>query len=81
MRRKNVLVHQKKSENKELEKLLKQDSCQTLIKLGKLLQVQVDESTVLKHLKTLGMIQKQGHWVPYKLKAEMESFFAPYCNR
>ncbi|KAG5319991.1 MOS1T transposase, partial [Pseudoatta argentina] len=28
----------------------------------------VDESTVSKRLKGLGMIQKQGHWVPYELK-------------
>ncbi|KAG5319036.1 MOS1T transposase, partial [Pseudoatta argentina] len=33
---------------------------------GKILQV--DESTVSKRLKGLGMIQKQGHWVPYELK-------------
>ncbi|KAG5314668.1 MOS1T transposase, partial [Pseudoatta argentina] len=33
--------------------------------LGKILQV--DESTVSKRLKGLGMIQKQGHWVPYEL--------------
>ncbi|KAG5320830.1 MOS1T transposase, partial [Pseudoatta argentina] len=36
---------------------------QTLSELGKILQV--DESTVSKGL---GMIQKQGHWVPYELK-------------
>ncbi|KAG5313224.1 MOS1T transposase, partial [Pseudoatta argentina] len=30
--------------------------------------LQVDESTVSKRLKGLGMIQKQGHWVPYELK-------------
>ena len=39
---------------------------QTLAKPGKILQV--DESTVSKRLKVLGMIQKQGHWVPYELK-------------
>ncbi|KAG5315365.1 SETMR methyltransferase, partial [Pseudoatta argentina] len=36
-----------------------------LSELGKILQV--DESTVSKRLKGLGMIQKQGHWVPYEL--------------
>ena len=28
----------------------------------------VDHTTVSKRLKVLGMIQKQGHWVPYELK-------------
>ncbi|KAG5319037.1 MOS1T transposase, partial [Pseudoatta argentina] len=41
------------------------DPSQTLSELGKILQV--DESTVSKRLKGLGMIQKQGHWVPYEL--------------
>ncbi|KAG5319831.1 MOS1T transposase, partial [Pseudoatta argentina] len=40
---------------------------QTLSELGKILQV--DESTVSKRLKGLGMIQKQGHWVPNELKS------------
>lgn len=56
----------KKFEDKQLEELLDQDRCQTLAELGKTLQV--DESTVSKRLKVLGMIQKQGHWVPYELK-------------
>ncbi|GBP98280.1 Integrator complex subunit 2 [Eumeta japonica] len=56
----------KKFEDKKLEELLDQDRCQTLTELGKTLQV--DESTVSKHLKVLGMIQKQGHWLPYELK-------------
>ncbi|KAG5327625.1 MOS1T transposase, partial [Pseudoatta argentina] len=56
----------KKFQDKELEQLLDEDPSQTLSELGKILQV--DESTVLKRLKGLGMIQKQGHWVPYELK-------------
>lgn len=56
----------KKFEDEKLEELLDQDRCQTLAELGKTLQV--DESTVSKRLKVLGMIQKQGHWVPYELK-------------
>ncbi|KAG5313031.1 MOS1T transposase, partial [Pseudoatta argentina] len=47
--------------------------------------LQVDESTVSKRLKGLGMIQKQGHWVPYELKprttastAEKKRFFASH---
>ncbi|KAG5319443.1 MOS1T transposase, partial [Pseudoatta argentina] len=42
-------------------------------------------STVSKRLKGLGMIQKQGHWVPYELKprttastAEKKRFFASH---
>ncbi|KAG5313071.1 MOS1T transposase, partial [Pseudoatta argentina] len=56
----------KKFQDKELEQLLDEDPSQTLSELGKILQV--DESTVSKRLKGLGMIQKQGHWVPYELK-------------
>ncbi|KAG5324817.1 MOS1T transposase, partial [Pseudoatta argentina] len=41
-------------------------SLRTAIEAAKILQV--DESTVSKRLKGLGMIQKQGHWVPYELK-------------
>ncbi|KAG5325824.1 MOS1T transposase, partial [Pseudoatta argentina] len=52
----------KKFQDKELEQLLDEDPSQTLPELGKILQV--DESTVSKRLKGLGMIQKQGHWVP-----------------
>lgn len=55
-----------KFEDEELEALLDLDPCQTLVELGKTLQV--DASTVSKRLKALGMIQKQGHWVPYELK-------------
>ncbi|KAG5321395.1 MOS1T transposase, partial [Pseudoatta argentina] len=56
----------KKFEDKELEQLLDEDPSQTLSELGTILQV--DESTVSKRLKGVGMIQKQGHWVPYELK-------------
>ncbi|KAG5317982.1 SESN protein, partial [Pseudoatta argentina] len=56
----------KKCQDKELEQLLDEDPSQTLSELGKI--IQVDESTVSKRLKGLGMIQKQGHWVPYELK-------------
>ncbi|KAG5313055.1 MOS1T transposase, partial [Pseudoatta argentina] len=72
-------------ENKELEQLLDEHPSQTLSELGKILQV--DESTVSKRLKGLGMIQKQGHWVPYELKprttastAEKKRFFASHRN-
>ena len=49
----------KKFEDKELEEILDEDRSQTLAKLRKTLQV--DESTVSKRLKVLGMIQKQGY--------------------
>ncbi|KAG5326223.1 MOS1T transposase, partial [Pseudoatta argentina] len=73
----------KKFQDKELERLLDEDPSQTLSELGTILQV--DESTVSKRLKGLGMIQKQGHWVPYELKpktaastAEKKRFFASH---
>lgn len=56
----------KKFEDTELEQLLDEDSCQTQEQLAATLGV--DRSTVAKRLKALGMIQKQGHWVPYELK-------------
>ena len=55
-----------KFEDKELEEILDEYRSQTLAELGKTLQI--DESSVSKRLKVLGMIQKQGHWVPYELK-------------
>ena len=61
LRIKNV-VRTEKFEDKELEEILDEDRSQALAELGKPLQV--DESTVSKHLKVLGMIQKQGHWLP-----------------
>ena len=49
----------RKFEDKELEEILDEDQSQTLAELGKTLQV--DESTVSKRLKVLGMIQKRAH--------------------
>ena len=46
--------------------ILDEDRSETVAELGKTLEV--DESTVSKRLKVLGMIQKQGHWVSYELK-------------
>jgi len=56
----------KKYEDKELEALLHEDSCQTLAELAESLRV--DHTTVSRRLKVLGMIQKQGPWVLYELK-------------
>ena len=44
----------KKFEDKELQDLLDQDPCETLAELGK--SFLVDESTISKFLKALGMI-------------------------
>ena len=44
-------------EDKELEALLHEDSCHAQAELAESLVV--DNTTVLKHLKILGMIQKQ----------------------
>ena len=49
-----------------MEDILDEDRSQMLAELGK--TIQINESTVSKHLKVLGMIQKQGHWVSYELK-------------
>ncbi|KAG5325004.1 MOS1T transposase, partial [Pseudoatta argentina] len=64
----------KKFQDKELEQLLNEDPSQTLSELGKILQV--DESTVSKRLKGLGMIQKQGHWVPPAMHPEKRPLYA-----
>lgn len=56
----------KNIEDEELEKLLDEDSCQTQDELGESLGV--DRSTISKRLHDLGMISKQGNWVPYELK-------------
>ncbi|GBP63249.1 Mariner Mos1 transposase [Eumeta japonica] len=55
-----------KFKDEELQDLFDVDSCQTLQELATSLAV--DLSTVGKRLKTMGMIQKQGYWVPYELK-------------
>lgn len=56
----------KKFRDAELEAILDTDPCQTQEELAEALGV--DRSTVSKRLKTLGMISKQGNWVPYQLK-------------
>ncbi|KAG5316951.1 MOS1T transposase, partial [Pseudoatta argentina] len=58
----------KKFEDEEVEALLEvdQDPSQTQEELAKSLNV--DRSTISKHLKAIGMIQKQGNYVLYELK-------------
>ncbi|GFT03356.1 mariner Mos1 transposase [Trichonephila clavipes] len=53
-------------EDAELEALLDQDSCQTQQELVGSLGV--TQQAISKRLKVMGMIQKQGNWVPYELK-------------
>lgn len=53
-------------EDMELEVLLEEDSSQTQKELA--LTLQVTQQAISHRLKSLGMIQKQGTWVPYELK-------------
>ena len=53
-------------EDSELEALLAEDSCQTHKELAESLEV--TQHDILIHLKAMGMIQKQGNWIPYELK-------------
>ncbi|GFX45686.1 mariner Mos1 transposase [Trichonephila clavipes] len=54
-------------EDAELEALLDQGSCQTQQELSGSLAVA--QQAISKHLKVMGMFQKQGNWVPYELKS------------
>ena len=53
-------------EDAELEELLEQDSCQNPEELARSLGV--TQQAISKRLKAMGIIQKQGNWVPYELK-------------
>ena len=53
-------------EDAELEELLKEDSSQTQKELA--LTLEVTQQAVSHRLKSLGIIHKQGNWVPYELK-------------
>lgn len=53
-------------EDAELETLLDEDSCETQEALA--LALGVTQPAISHRLKSLGMIQKQGNWVPYELK-------------
>ncbi|GFT92622.1 mariner Mos1 transposase [Trichonephila clavipes] len=56
---------EKSFEDAELEALLDQDSCQTQQELSGSLGVA--QQAISERLKVMGMIQKQGIWVPYEL--------------
>ncbi|GBP41946.1 Mariner Mos1 transposase [Eumeta japonica] len=53
-------------EDAELEELLEEDSSQTQKELT--LTLEVTQQAVSHRLKSLGIIHKQGNWVPYELK-------------
>jgi len=55
----------KKFEDKELETLLEEDQSQTQEELAESLGV--TQQVVSVRLRVMGMIQKQGNWVPYEL--------------
>jgi len=63
-------------EDAELEPLLDKDSCQTQKELA--LTLGVTQQTISYRLK-LGMIQKQGNWVPYEAKKRLTPIFH-MCN-
>ena len=53
-------------EDSELEALLARDLCQMQEELAESLEV--TQQAISKRLEAMGMIQKQGNWVPYELK-------------
>ncbi|EGI61409.1 Mariner Mos1 transposase [Acromyrmex echinatior] len=53
-------------EDAELETLLDQESCQNQKELARSLRM--TQQAISKRVKVMGMIQKQGNWVPYELK-------------
>ena len=61
----------------ELEALLDEDSCQTQKELA--LTLRVIQQTISYRLKSLGMIQKQGNWIPYELKPLNADFSHVKC--
>ena len=60
-------------EDVELEALLDEDSCETQKELA--LTLGMTQQTISYRLKSLGMIQKQGNWVPYELRNVERRFF------
>ena len=57
---------QKTCEDAELEALLDEDPCQTQEEFA--LSLEVTQQNISLRLKAMGIIQRQGNWVPYELK-------------
>ncbi|UYV69797.1 hypothetical protein LAZ67_7000755 [Cordylochernes scorpioides] len=71
-----------KFEDAELEALLDEDSSQTQEELAETLGV--TQQAISNRLKVMGMVQKQGNWVPYELKPGTSSAVfarANYCSK
>jgi histone-lysine N-methyltransferase SETMAR len=71
----------KQIEEEESAALLEQDSCQTQEKLAE--SVRLEQTTVSKSLKDMGMIQVMLHWVPLELKerdVERRKIFCEYLH-
>ena len=58
--------------------MLDEDPCQTQEELASALRV--TRQAISKRLHALGMIQKQGTWVPYDLKPRLSVIFPPVNN-
>ena len=67
---------EKSFEDSKLEALLAENSCQTQEELAESLEV--NQQAISKRLKAMGMIRKQGNWVPYELESRdvKRHFFA-----
>lgn len=68
----------KKFEDEELETLLQDDPCQTLEQLSESLNVAI--STVSDRLHAIGMIQKQGNWLPHDLSERQQERRKTTCE-
>lgn len=68
----------KKFNDEQLEELLDEDPCQTQAELAAVLNV--DRSTVEKRLQGMGLIQKQGNWVPHELTERQEENRKTICE-
>ena len=64
----------KKYEDKELKALLDEDPTQTQEEIADTLGV--TQQTVYVRLKSMGMIQKLGNWIPYELESRNADFVA-----
>jgi [histone H3]-lysine36 N-dimethyltransferase SETMAR len=56
----------KKNSDAELEALLDEDPCQTQTELA--IALNVTQPAISQRLHSMGMVQKEGNWVPYELR-------------